>query len=128
VLSNSVPIPDQQSDQHRREAVEAAARPNGSSVPGASKIERLTKSSKNTPLNPSNALDYSYGFYGLSWGCEVLGAGRRKAGSIERDSAFPRMWRVRLPSGRLTDMVNLTRAKDYASLVALRHFDLKVPA
>jgi hypothetical protein len=31
---------------------------------------------------------------------------------IERDATFPNMWRVRWPSGVLSDMVNLTRAKD----------------
>jgi hypothetical protein len=36
---------------------------------------------------------------------------------IERDSKWPNMWRVRLPNGTLTDMLNLTRAKD--AVVAL---------
>lgn len=34
------------------------------------------------------------------------------APSIERDATYPNMWRVRWPDGRLSDMVNLTRAKD----------------
>ena len=29
------------------------------------------------------------------------------------------MWRIRYPDGRLSDMVNLTRAKDAASLIVL---------
>jgi hypothetical protein len=43
---------------------------------------------------------------------------RRKALQIERDSKYPQMWRVRLPDGTLTDMVNLTRAKDAALDIA----------
>jgi hypothetical protein len=36
---------------------------------------------------------------------------------IERDSKWAGMYRVRLPNGALSDMVNLTRAKD--AVVAL---------
>jgi hypothetical protein len=115
--------------ENQHPATIAAGRPGGGKVPGAPDNERLTKSSRNTPLKPSNErLEYTYGFYGLSWDGGILKCGRRKVGSIERDQAFPGMWRVRLPSGRLTDMVNLSRAKDYASSVALRHFGLQVPA
>jgi hypothetical protein len=32
---------------------------------------------------------------------------------------WPGMWRVRLPEGYLTDMVNLSRATDAADLLAL---------
>ena len=38
--------------------------------------------------------------------------------SIEPDTDWPGMWRVRLPDGRLTDMVNLSRAKDAALSLA----------
>jgi hypothetical protein len=38
----------------------------------------------------------------------------RVVASIEPDSDEPGLWRVRMPDGRLTDMVNLTRAKDAA--------------
>jgi hypothetical protein len=38
--------------------------------------------------------------------------------SIEPDRAWPGMWRVRLPHG-LTDLVNLSRAKDAAASHAL---------
>jgi hypothetical protein len=44
--------------------------------------------------------------------------GRVLAG-IETDQTWPRMWRVRLPDGYLTDMVNLSRAKDAAASRAL---------
>jgi hypothetical protein len=39
--------------------------------------------------------------------------------TVEADSKCPEMCRVRLPSGHLTDMVNLTRAKDAAISLAL---------
>jgi hypothetical protein len=32
--------------------------------------------------------------------------------SIVADSVWPNMYRLRFPDGRLTDMVNLVRAKD----------------
>ena len=41
--------------------------------------------------------------------------GRKKSGfSVVPDEKYPRMWRVRSPDGRLSDMVNLTGAKDAA--------------
>jgi hypothetical protein len=39
--------------------------------------------------------------------------------SIEPDEIWPGMWRIRMPDGRVTDMVNLTRAKDAAAVLAL---------
>ena len=39
--------------------------------------------------------------------------------TIEPDLTWPGMWRVRLPEGYLTDMVNLSRAKDAAASLAL---------
>jgi hypothetical protein len=32
--------------------------------------------------------------------------------TIERDATYPNMWRIRRSDGSLSDMVNLTRAKD----------------
>jgi hypothetical protein len=44
-----------------------------------------------------------------------------KAGvTLVRDPDWPNMWRVRLPNGQLTDMVNLTRAKDAARSLSRR--------
>jgi hypothetical protein len=43
----------------------------------------------------------------------------RVLASIEPDRAWPGMWRVRLPDGHLTDMVNLSRARDAAASLAL---------
>ena len=39
--------------------------------------------------------------------------------TIELDQIWPGMWRVRLPDGYLTDMVNLSRAEDAAASLAL---------
>jgi hypothetical protein len=38
---------------------------------------------------------------------------------IEEDRVYPGMWRVKMPSGKLSDMTNLTRAKDAAMSIAL---------
>jgi hypothetical protein len=44
---------------------------------------------------------------------------RRLVASVEPDSEYRNMWRVRLPSGHVSDMVNLTRSKDAAVCLAL---------
>ena len=43
----------------------------------------------------------------------------RVLASIEPDQTWPGMWRVRLPGGYITDIVNLSRAKDAAASLAL---------
>ena len=43
----------------------------------------------------------------------------RVLASIEPDQTWPGMWRVRLPDGNLTDIVNLSRAEDAAASLAL---------
>ena len=43
----------------------------------------------------------------------------RVLASIEPDKTCPDMWRVRLPDGYLSEMVNLSRAKDAAAWLAL---------
>jgi hypothetical protein len=48
----------------------------------------------------------------------TLFVGRRRVLQIERDAQYPQMWRVRLPDGGLSDMVNLTRAKEAALDIA----------
>jgi hypothetical protein len=47
--------------------------------------------------------------------------GKRLAGEIAQDKTYPNMWRVRLPDGHLSDMVNLTRAKDACTAMAATH-------
>jgi hypothetical protein len=39
--------------------------------------------------------------------------------SIVPDRKYPQMWRVKYPDGRLTDMVNLSRARDAARGIAI---------
>ena len=48
-----------------------------------------------------------------------LFSSRRVLASIEPEQTWPGMWRVRLSNGHLTDMVNLSRAKDAAASLAL---------
>jgi hypothetical protein len=45
---------------------------------------------------------------------------RRRLIAIAPDGQWPGMWRVRYPDGGLSDMVNLSRAKDAAAAEALR--------
>jgi hypothetical protein len=48
----------------------------------------------------------------------TLSVGRQPVLRVEPDSTYSGMWRVRLPSGALTDMANLSRAKDVALDIA----------
>jgi hypothetical protein len=54
----------------------------------------------------------------LMWDGLRLNRGRVLA-SIEPDEIWPDMWRVHLPDEYLTDMVNLSRAKDAAAWLRL---------
>jgi hypothetical protein len=56
----------------------------------------------------------------LIWVGDELVYGRRTLLRIERDGVYPEMWRVCLPDGGLTDMVNRTRGKDAAVSIAHR--------
>jgi hypothetical protein len=54
----------------------------------------------------------------FTWkGDNLLGRGRVML-TIVPDAVYPTMWRVRLPDGGFTDMVNRTRAKDVAKTIA----------
>jgi hypothetical protein len=62
----------------------------------------------------------TYKSHNLSWGRNDLrGVGKTTVVSIAPDQTYAGMWRVVLPDGRLSDMVNRTRAKDAATIVAL---------
>jgi len=52
------------------------------------------------------------------WRGNGLCYGRRTLATIETDAQWPNMWRVRI-GDHLTDMVNLTRARDAARCLAL---------
>jgi len=61
-----------------------------------------------------------YGQVDLKWdGLQLRLKSGRLLATVEWDSKYPEMCRVRLPGGHLTDMVNLTRAKDAAVSLAL---------
>jgi len=48
-----------------------------------------------------------------------LGSARgRVVAAIEADRDWPGMWRVKTPTGHLSDMVNRTRARDAARAIA----------
>jgi hypothetical protein len=47
-----------------------------------------------------------------------LKSGRLLA-TVEPDAKWPKMYRVRLPDGQLSDMINLSRAKDAAMSLAM---------
>ena len=49
----------------------------------------------------------------------------RLLATVEPDGKWPAMYRARLPNGHLTDMVNLTRAKD--ATIALACTELNKP-
>ena len=55
----------------------------------------------------------------LTWKGPVLYFKRRKMFEVVQDAKYPKMWRVRYPDGQLSDMVNLTRARDAAAGLAL---------
>ena len=55
-----------------------------------------------------------YGTKDLTWTRNELRHRSQLVATIEPDREWPGLWRVRLPSGHLSDMVNLTRAKDAA--------------
>ena len=57
----------------------------------------------------------------MAWNGDTLHrkGSRRPLISIERDSTYPNMWRVRRPNGTLSDMVNRVRCKDAAESMVL---------
>ena len=75
---------------------------------------------------PSNRLHWR----SIPEGTHTLHLDRRAAAivSVVPDQAYSGMWRVRLPDGSLTDMVNLTRAKDAALHHALTALNRKPEA
>lgn len=48
------------------------------------------------------------------------GSGRSPLAIVEPNAKYPFLYRIRYPDGHLSDMVNLTRAKDAACWFALR--------
>ena len=48
------------------------------------------------------------------------GSAKHPVAEVVPDKAYPGMWRIRHPDGSLSDMANLTRAKDAAMAIAER--------
>lgn len=62
----------------------------------------------------------------LHWDGNKLCLGRRQVVRIVEDQKYSGvMWRVEMPDGTLSDMVNRTRAKDAAMSIALRILNTK---
>jgi len=55
--------------------------------------------------------------------CLYHGDGPNPLVTIEPDSKYSGMYRIRFPDGGLSDMANLTRAKDAATALALRELN-----
>jgi hypothetical protein len=64
----------------------------------------------------------------LTWKGRDLCLGKRVLATIKPDAQWLGMWRIHLPlpDGYVTDMVNLTRARDAAISHALRQLDDRV--
>ena len=60
-----------------------------------------------------------FGRYDLAWdGPNLCSRAGTLLATVAPDTDWPNLYRVRLPDGRLTDMVNLSRAKDAALSLA----------
>jgi hypothetical protein len=57
--------------------------------------------------------------HALRWHGLQLRHGERVVAMLVPEKDYPKLYRIHLPDGRLTDMVNLTRAKDAAAALAL---------
>jgi hypothetical protein len=57
---------------------------------------------------------------GADW---LLFSGKRRMGRVVPDSEYAGMWRIALPSGRLSDMANVAWAKSHALVAAERELD-----
>src|SRR5260221_4775416 len=86
-------------------------------IPSGTEIERSpARYKRRTPSKP----DAGYRADDLQWKGDAL----RLAGKgnpvvrIVPDAKYPQMWRIELPDGRLSDMVNRARAKDAALSIA----------
>jgi hypothetical protein len=67
--------------------------------------------------------------WALNWrGRWLYSEGRITGFSILPDIKWPQMWRIRKPDGSLTDMVNLSRAKDAALVLATHELNIKATA
>jgi hypothetical protein len=84
-------------------------------------LETARTGSSTATRAPAALRGRSYDTGDLTWDGTTLRQrrGGRVMATIVPDNTWPGTWRVRMPDGRLTDMVNLTRAKDAALSLAL---------
>jgi hypothetical protein len=79
----------------------------------------------NAPVGPLSSFlrppksGHCFGRNELVWDSRKLKLGARVMATVEPDANWPGMWRVRF-RGMLSDMVNLSRAKDAAISIVLR--------
>jgi hypothetical protein len=66
--------------------------------------------------------DFTWQEHMDGWALHAIGH-RSAIVRVLPDKAWPGMWRIRHPDGRLSDMANLTWAKDGAVAVAMRFLD-----
>jgi hypothetical protein len=66
--------------------------------------------------------DFTWAEHPDGWALHAMGH-RDAIVRIVPDGVWPGMWRIRHPGGRLSDMANLTWAKDGAIAVAMRLLD-----
>ena len=71
-------------------------------------------------LSIATDLDWNNLRRDCTWKENKLYCRGRLIGQVVPDGKYPRMWRVKHPDGSLSDMVNLTRAKDAAVSQAVR--------
>jgi hypothetical protein len=71
-----------------------------------------------TRASPPETTPYKGNPTDAKWHGLNLMHGERVIASLIRDRDFPHLYRVKLPDGFVSDMVNLTRAKEAARLLA----------
>jgi hypothetical protein len=64
----------------------------------------------------------------LNWNGRELRLGNRVMAMIVPDADWPGMYRIIMPSGHITDVVNLSRAKDAAVTLALAELNKREAA
>jgi hypothetical protein len=105
------------SKRHRVAAFRARAKARSASVT-ASVTEVASSRPSTTPhASVTCAMQTIETAAEISTGKTVLGP-QELPGGIVPDAKWPGMWRVRYPDGRLSDMVNLSRANDVAACFA----------
>ena len=61
----------------------------------------------------------------LTWRGDTLYFGRKRMAGVVPDGTWPGMWRVKYRDGSVSDMVNLSRAKDAAMTVVAQSLDIR---